>query len=246
MQKPVDQIGESQSQQRNPLRADRKPYRILLADDHAVVRRGLRSLLESQPDMEVCGEAATGPEALEQVRGITPDLLVLDLEMPGMGGLDVTRAVRAQYPCTSVLILTMHFSEELAREVLHAGALAYVLKSDADAELLAAIDHVRHNQPFFTNALAVSMAHSFAHGLEDDFQARRTSAHALPECSLTSREIQIMRLLAGGRSNKEAALELGVSSRTVESHRMHIMHKMNFRNFSDFVRFAIQNNLVKL
>jgi DNA-binding NarL/FixJ family response regulator len=221
-----------------------KPYRILVADDHAVVRRGLRSLLESQPGIEVCSEASTGLETLEHVRKARPDMVVLDLTMPEMNGLDVTRAVRQESPSTAVLVLTMHFSEELAREVLKAGALAYVLKSDADSELLAAIDHVRHNQPFFTSALALSMAHTFVHGPSETLAS--TPDRPLSGSPLTTREVEVIQLLAEGKSNKEAAVELGVSTRTVESHRTHIMHKMNFRSFSELVRFAVRNNLVEL
>jgi DNA-binding NarL/FixJ family response regulator len=221
-----------------------KPYRILVADDHAVVRHGLRSLLESQPDIEICSEAATGREALDCVRESRPDLIVLDLTMPEMGGLELTRAIREQSPSTAVLILTMHFSEELAREVLRAGALAYVLKSDADTELLAAIDHVRHNQPFFTGALAASMAHTFVHGAVEELPGSK--GRPLPGSPLTMREIEVIQLLAEGKSNKEAAVELEVSTRTVESHRTHIMRKMSFRSFSELVRFAIRNNLIEL
>jgi DNA-binding NarL/FixJ family response regulator len=221
-----------------------KPYRILVADDHAVVRRGLRALLEAQPGLEVCSEASTGAETLEHVRKVRPDMVVLDLTMPEMNGLDVTRAVREESPSTAIVVLTMHFSEELAREVLRAGALAYVLKSDADSELLAAIDHVRHNQPFFTSALAISMAHAFVHGPGDS--SGPTSERPLPGSPLTNREVEVIQLLAEGKSNKEAAVELGVSTRTVESHRNHIMHKMNFRSFSELVRFAVRNNLVEL
>jgi DNA-binding NarL/FixJ family response regulator len=181
---------------------------------------------------------------LEHVKKDRPDMVVLDLTMPEMNGLDVTRAVREQSPSTAVLVLTMHFSEELAREVLRAGALAYVLKSDADSELLAAIDHVRHNQPFFTSALAVSMAHTFVHGPGDSPGVG--GERPLPGAPLTNREVEVIQLLAEGKSNKEAAVELGVSTRTVESHRNHIMHKMNFRSFSELVRFAVRNNLVEL
>lgn len=220
------------------------PYSILVADDHAVVRRGLRSLLDSQMGLEVCGEAATGTETIEQINKLRPDLVVLDMTMPEMGGLEITRTVRDKFPGTAVLILTMHFSEELARDVLRAGALGYVLKSDADSELLAAIDHVRHNQPFFTSALAISMAHVFVHGPEE-FHAG-SSSRPVPGSPLTNRETQVVQLLAEGKSNKEAAVELGVSTRTVESHRTHIMHKMNFRSFSELVRFAVRNNLVEL
>lgn len=226
------------------IRVDIKPYRVVVADDHAVVRRGLRSLLDAQPGVEVCAEASTGAETLDCVRELKPDLLVLDITMPEIGGLEVTRTVREQCPSTTVLVLTMHYSEELARDVLRAGALGYVLKSDADADLLAAIDHLRHNQPFYTSALALMMAHTFVHGQSDFLQV--SGDKLLSGSPLTNREVDVIQLLAEGKSNKEVALELGVSTRTVESHRTHIMHKMNFRNFSELVRFAVRNNLIEL
>ena len=126
-----------------------KSYRVLVADDHAVVRHGVRVLLESQPGVQVCGEASTGTEAVDYVKNEKPDLLVLDLTLPDMNGLQVMRAIRDESPATDVLVLTMHFSEELAQEVLRCGALGYVLKSEADTEFLAALDNVRHHQPFF-------------------------------------------------------------------------------------------------
>jgi DNA-binding NarL/FixJ family response regulator len=221
------------------------PYRILVADDHAVVRRGLRALLESQSGLEVCCEASTGTEALQMAKEEQPDLMVLDLTMPEMNGLDVTRAVREEIPGTAVLVLTVHFSEELAREVLRAGALGYVLKSDADAELLAAIDHVRHNQPFFTSKLAASMAQTFVHG-SATAGSNNSNERVVAGSPLTTREVEVIQLLAEGKSNREVAADLGVSTRTVESHRNHIMHKMNFASFSELVRFAVRNNLVEL
>jgi len=214
---------------------------VLVADDHAVVRHGLRALLESQGGIEVCCEASTGTQVLEHVRQNPPDLVILDLTMPEMNGLDVTRAVREQAPSTSVLVLTMHFSEELAREVLRAGAMGYVLKSDADTELLAAIDHIRHNQPFFTHALTVSMAQNFVRGAGNEEEATGPTG-SLP---LTNREIEVVQLLAQGKSSKQVALDLGISARTVESHRNNVMRKLNFRNFSELVRFAVRSKLVQ-
>jgi DNA-binding NarL/FixJ family response regulator len=138
-----------------------KPYRILIADDHFVVRYGLRLLLESQPGVEVCWEATTGPETLDCLKKDKPDLLILDLTLPEMDGLEVLKQARDASPETDVMVLTMHFSEELAKAVLRNGALAYVLKSDVDSELLAALDQVRHHQPFFTSRLTISMVNSF-------------------------------------------------------------------------------------
>ncbi|HKS67065.1 MAG TPA: response regulator transcription factor [Candidatus Acidoferrales bacterium] len=216
-----------------------KSFRVLIVDDHAVVRRGLRTLLASQPGLEVCGEAATGAEALNLVRKNKPELVILDLTMPDMNGLDATRAIREESPNTTVLILTMHFSDELAREALRSGALGYVLKSDADRDLLAAVDHVRHGQPFFTGCLAASMVHTFVDGPVTSLGAGDSAS------TLTQREVEILQALAEGKSNKQVASALDVSTRTVESHRNHIMRKMGFDSFSDLVRFAVRNNLVE-
>jgi DNA-binding NarL/FixJ family response regulator len=218
------------------------PYRILVVDDHPVVRRGIRAILEMQPDIEWI-EASNGAEAIDVAKTVKPDLALIDLTMPEMNGLEVTAAIREQVPDTEVIVLSMHFSEELAREVLRCGALGYVLKSDADEELLAAVDHARRHQPFFTTRLAMTMAHNFVAGRAGDVVLDENGQPASP---LTERETQVVQLLAEGKSNKEVAAALGVSTRTVESHRNHIMHKMNFTSFSDLIKFAVRNNLVEL
>ncbi len=215
-------------------------YKILVADDHPIVRRGLRSLLESQPDMEVCAETGDGAATMDYVIKERPDLVVLDLTMPEKNGLEVTRLIREESPSTEVLILTMHFSEEVAREVLRCGARGYLLKSDADAELLAAVRHIKNNKPFFTGKLASSMAESFVRDTKGTGVNGSTD-----EAPLSNRELEVVQLLASGKSNKEAAAMIGVSTRTVESHRNHIMHKMDFGSFSDLIRFAIRNNLIQ-
>jgi DNA-binding NarL/FixJ family response regulator len=217
---------------------NQKQYRILVADDHPIVRQGLRKLLDSQPGVEVCSEASTGVEAVQQARQCRPDLAVLDLTMPEMNGLEVAREIHKSSPDTSLLILSMHFSEEIAREALGLGVRGYVLKSDADTELVYAIQQMRQGKFFFTNRLASSMAESFAHGKGADDSP-------LPGVPLTRRELEIVQLLAEGKSNKEVAGALGVSTRTIESHRNHIMHKMSFGSFSDLVKFAIRNNFVE-
>jgi DNA-binding NarL/FixJ family response regulator len=220
--------------------ATQKPYKILVVDDHSIVRRGIRSLLETQPDMQVCAEAADGATAMEQVIKERPNLVVLDLTMPEKNGLEVTRLIREESPSSEVLILTMHFSEEVAREVLRCGARGYILKSDADSELLAAVRHIKNNKPFFTGKLAASMAESFVR----DTRGSGNNGKA-EDVALSNREMEVVQLLARGKSNKEAAAMLGVSTRTVESHRNHIMRKMEFGSFSDLIRFAIRSNLIQ-
>jgi DNA-binding NarL/FixJ family response regulator len=167
-----------------------------------------------------------------------PDLVVLDLTMPELNGLEAAREIHELSPQTDMLILAVHFSEEITREALRSGARAYILKSDADSDLLSAIKHLRQGKPFFTSRLAASMADSFLHG-------RTAEETPLPGVPLTNREVEIVQLLSEGKSNKEVASVLGVSARTIESHRNHIMHKMSFESFSDLVRFAIRNNLIE-
>lgn len=215
-------------------------YRVLIVDDHPVVRRGLRALFDDRSGIDVCGELTTGVQAVEFVKKNKPDLVIMDLTLPEMNGLDAARAIRQDSPSTQILILSMHFSEELAREVLRAGALGYVLKSDADTELLAAVDHARRRLPFFTSTLARTMTQNFVEGPS----AAPADAGPIPGTPLTEREVQVVQLLAEGKSNKEVAAALSVSTRTIESHRNHIMRKMNFASFSELVRFAIRANLV--
>jgi DNA-binding NarL/FixJ family response regulator len=217
-----------------------KNYRVLVADDHDVVRRGVRALLEGQPGVEVCCEAATGVEAVEHVKRAKPDLVVLDLTMPDMNGLEAARVIRETSPETEVLILSMHFSEEIAREILRVGARGYLLKTDANTELIAAVQRLRQGKTFFTGRLTASMADSFIHATCDP-----NAMSPVPGAPLSPREVEIVQLLAEGKSNKETAAALGVSTRTIESHRNHIMRKMSFASFSDLIRFAVRNNLVE-
>lgn len=218
--------------------ATSKPYRVLVADDHSVVRGGLRYILAAQPDIEVCGEAATGTETVNRVQKMKPNLAIIDLTMPDMSGFEAARLIREESPETDVMILSQHFSADLAREVLRAGVMAYLLKSDADEELLAAVDHVRHHQRFFTGQLTASMMEIFLEG-------ENPAASAGPGGALSPRQLEILQLLAEGNSNKQIAACLSLSIRTVESHRHHIMRKMQFESFSELVRFAVRNNLVE-
>ncbi|HUO34173.1 MAG TPA: response regulator transcription factor [Candidatus Acidoferrum sp.] len=213
-------------------------YRILIADDHPIVRKGIRGVLEANPWLEVCGEATDGEEAVEMAKKLTPQLVLLDLTMPKINGLLATVQIREALPTTDVLILTMHYDEELARDVLRSGARGYIIKSDAEQELLAAVDRIRHHGTFFTTCLAETMRDVYV----GDFAEESVT----PGTSLTPRETEIVRLVAEGKTNKEVAESLQVSIRTVESHGNHVMRKLKFSSLPELVRFAIRARLVDL
>ena len=209
--------------------------RILVVDDHAVVRRGVRSLLETKEGWEVCGEATTGRDAVEQSRRLRPDVVVMDLSLPELNGLDATRQILKFAPDTEVLVLTMHHSEELARDALQAGARGYVLKSDADENLIAAVDNLRRHKPFLTSTVTEFVL--------DDYL--RPVADAQDDFVVTAREREIIQLVAEGQSSKAAAATLGISVKTIEAHRANIMRKLRLRSVSDLVRYAIRNQIVQ-
>lgn len=213
-------------------------YRILVVDDHPLVRKGVRTVLESSPWLEITGEASDGEEALAMVKKFHPQLAIVDLTMPKMDGLVLTEKIREETPETDVLILTMHYDDELARDALRCGARGYVVKTDADQELIAAVERIRQHGTFFTARLAESMRDVYVRDPSEDPITLGTG--------LTPRETEIVRLVAEGKSNKEVADSLHVSIRTVESHRNHVMRKMKFSGLPELVRFAIRARLVDL
>ena len=186
----------------------------------------------------MCGEATTGRDAVEQSRQLRPDVIVMDLSLPELNGLDAIRQILKGTPGIEVLVLTMHASEELARDVLQAGARGYVMKSDADENLIRAVDSLARHRPFLTSTVTGFVL--------DDFVRRRDGAQAdFSPVDVTSREREIIQLVAEGRSNKEAASTLGISVKTIESHRGNIMRKLRLRTASDLVRYAIRNKIVQ-
>jgi len=209
----------------------------MIADDHAIVRRGLRSLLDTQPGWEVCAEASNGREAVDKAAQFKPDVAVIDIGMPQLNGLEATRQIVAKVARTEVLILTMHQSEEVAREVLRAGARGYVLKSDADVHLIAAIDALLNHKPFLTSALTDLVLGDYL----NDWTSAEPQANGR---RVTTREREIIQLLAEGKSNKEVAVALGISVRTAEAHRANIYHKLGFGSLSDLVRYAVRNRII--
>src|SRR5712691_11143940 len=213
------------------------PLRIVIVDDHAVVRRGVRALLESQFGWEVSAEATTGREAVEIVCRLRPHVVVMDLSLPELNGLEATRQIVKECPHTEVLVLTMHHSEQLARDVLQAGARGYLLKSDADQSLIAAVDSLRQHKPFLTSTVTEFVL--------DDYIRRAETRDQAPREAITPREREVIQLLAEGNSNKETAAALGVSVKTIEAHRANIMRKLRLRSVTDLVRYAIRNKIVQ-
>lgn len=212
--------------------------RILVADDHDVVRQGVRALLEAQPGWEVCGEAVDGREAVEQARRLKPDLVVLDIGMPQVNGLEAARQILKDLPRTEVLILTMHESEQLIREVVRSGARGYVLKSDAGRTLVAAVEALREHRPFLTAGVSEIVLEAYRNG------SVPPAGPSAPHCDLTPRELEILRLIAEGGTSRHVATQLGISVKTVETHRTNLMRKLDVHSVTELVRYAIRNNLV--
>jgi DNA-binding NarL/FixJ family response regulator len=215
-----------------------KTVSILIADDHAVVRHGLRALLETQPGWKVIAAARTGREALEKAVELEPDVAILDIGMPSLNGLDAAGLILKASPKTKVIFLTMHATEELIEKTVKAGARGYILKSDAERDLITAVDTVLHDKTFFTAAASEVIMDTFRN-------PHRKRARAAGAAHLSTRERQIVQLLAEGKSNKEVAGELNIAVRTVEGHRAKIMDKLRFHSFSELVRYAVRNNLVE-
>lgn len=211
--------------------------RILLADDHEVVRRGLSSLLATRPDWQVCGEARNGREAVALAVKLKPNLAILDISMPELNGLEATRHIRKEVPETEVLVFSMYENEQFVRDLLAAGARGYVLKSDVSSQLLNAVDAVSRHKPFFTSEVAERV-------LEGFLRLGELSSEDSASGILTPREREIVQLLAEARSNKEVAATLGISVKTVETHRASIMRKLGITSIVDLVHYAIRNNLV--
>jgi DNA-binding NarL/FixJ family response regulator len=212
--------------------------RILIADDHELVRQGVRHTLESVPEWEVVGEASNGPEAIDLSEKTLPDVVVLDLTMPGMSGLDAIRPILKASPETRILVVSIHDSDELIHEVLAAGARGYLLKSDAARDLISAVQSLLAGRVFFTAKVSQALIHHYV-------QAHAPAASAVALVTrLTTREQEIVRLVAKGMTNKEVATQLNISVRTVESHRSNIMEKLGIHSVSDLILYAVRQKLI--
>ena len=208
---------------------------IVLADDHGVLRGGLRALLNSEDDLKVIGEAATGDEVLQIASEMQPDIVLLDLNMPGPGGIEVTRRLREVAPETRVLVLTLHEDEGLVRETIESGASGYIIKRAVESELINAIRAVARGEMYIHPSMTRALL---------DKPARSTRAVSEYQESLTPRETDVLRLIVRGYTNRQAAEELGLSVRTVETHRANLMGKLGLKSRVELVRWAADNDLM--
>ena len=213
-----------------------KPVRILIADDHEVVRQGVRAVLEGQTGWVVCGDASTGREAVAKAVDLRPDIVVLDVSMPELNGLEATRQIRRAVPA-KILILTVHESDQVVTEVLDAGAHGYVLKADAGRTLVEAIRALLGHQEFLTERVHVAAVRGAG--------PRRATAGGRASGRLTPREREVLQLLTEGKSNKEIGVVLGMTTKTAETHRAHILAKLHLHSMSELVRYAIRNRIIE-
>ena len=208
-------------------------YRILLVDDHEVVRKGVRSIFEMRPDWDICGEATDGREAVEEAKRLKPDLVVMDIGMPGLNGLGATRHILRDLPSTQVLILTMHESEQIVWEVLDAGARGFVLKSDAGRELIGAVEAILDHKLSLSSKVSEILLRSYLN------KPPQPEAGKLTVC-----EEETLELLAEGKSNPEIAEALHISVKTVEAHKARVMKKLNLRNMGELIRYALRKGII--
>lgn len=214
-----------------------KKITLLLVDDHTVVRQGLRALLASQPDIEIIGEAGDGRQAVKLTSELTPDVVLMDLAMPHVNGLEATRQILKSCPSTRILVLSSYGDEECVAQLLKAGAAGYLLKHTAANELPQAIRELRRGNSFFSPAIARHLSYAAKASLHTDRYGRDNR-------ELTSRETEVLQLVAEGFSNKEAAVKLGISIKTLEKHRQQVMNKLNIHEVAGLTRYAISRRMV--
>jgi len=224
----------------NTARKPMKPYRILIADDHEIVRRGLRVLLQGREGWEICGEASDGADAVSKVMQLKPDLAILDIKMPMLNGLEATRQILQHEPGTTVLVLTIDESEHVFREAVKAGAKGFLHKSEAARSLKDAVESLQRGQEFVSSQ-------TWDRPVEGRMYDRNPVALVeVGRNRLTPRELEIVQLLAEGKTSKEVSSLLGISVKTTETHRSNIMRKLNFHSVSQLVMYAVRNNLLRV
>ena len=217
-----------------------KPLRILVADDHDLMRRGIKTLLQTHAGWEICGEAQTGREAVSRTEELKPDIVVLDISMPDLNGIEAARRIRKASPETEVLILSLHFSDQLIREIVEAGVRGYIIKSDSDRDLTVAVETLAKHKPFFTPRATEVILSNF-----NNTGGTRVEVPETVQDRLTSREREIVQLLAEGKSSKEVANSLNISVKTAETHRANIMRKLQLHTVSELVRYAVRNQIIE-
>jgi two-component system response regulator NreC len=213
--------------------------RILIADDHDVMREGTRAVIERQPGWEVCGIACTGREAVAQAIELQPDIVIMDMSMPELNGLDAAIQIRRRLPKTEILIFTAHETDDLIREVFEAGAKSFIFKAEAHTYLVEAIQSLAQHKPYFTSKVSEILFADMLH------RSERDSSGSQPGQRLSPREREIVQLLSEGGSNKEVANSLGISVRTAETHRASILRKLGLESIASLVRYAIRNKIIE-
>jgi DNA-binding NarL/FixJ family response regulator len=214
--------------------------RILVADDHDLMRRGLKALVESHSGWEICAEAHTGWEAVAKAEELKPDIAILDITMPELNGLEAARRIRKGSPRTEILVLSVHYSDKLIRDILETGVRGYIVKSDSDRDLVVALEALANHKPFFTPRATELMLHNITAGNGNRFDEIETVRDRL-----TPREREIVQLLSEGKSSKEVASALSISVKTAETHRANIMRKLGIHSVSELVRYAVRNQIVE-
>jgi two-component system response regulator NreC len=214
-----------------------KPIRILLADDHTVVRKGLRLLLESQPDFQVIADAANGRETIALVERHTPDVVVMDVAMPGLNGIEAARQISAKFPQTAIVFLSMHSDEGYVLKALKSGARAYLLKDSAENDLINAVKAVREGKAFFSPAISKMMIEDYMWQMQ---QREVEDSYDL----LTTREREILQLFAEGKNNKDVANILNLSLYTIETHRSNIFQKLNLHSSAELILYAVRKGVI--
>ena len=230
------------------------PIRVLLADDHDILRQGLKMLLSLQQEIQIVGEARTGREAVEIVRNLRPDVIVMDITMPDMDGLEACKLIRSQYPATQVLMLTMHESEEYFLQALRSGAAGYLVKKAAPTEVHMAIHTIAHGGAFLYPGLAKALIRAYVTDSSSPTtdrasldQDRAKASNLAQELRvLTPREVEVLRLVAEGRTNQQIADQLVLSIKTVQAHRANVMEKLGLHDITQLVRFAVRHGLIPL
>lgn len=213
--------------------------RILVADDHDIIRRGVKVLLTANVGWEICGEARTGKEAIALAEKLQPHIIVMDISMPELNGLDATRRIHKMLPDAGILILSLYFSDQLLRDVVEAGARGYILKSDTDRDLVAAVNLIANGKTFFTSCASDLI-------LKDSSMMSGSPDAQLNERQrLTPREREILQLLTESKTNREVAELLGISRKTVEAHRTNLMRKLQVHSISELVRYAFKNHIIE-